>query len=51
MLLAAYVLDCAELDLQQCCLLSSDNYIGEVEELATSLDRSLSCVHTWSLRV
>lgn len=50
-LLAAYVLDCAELDLQQCCLLSSDNYIGEVEELATSLDRSLSCVHTRSLRV
>ncbi len=48
---AAHVFDCAELDLQQCRLLSSDNYVGEVEELATSLDRSLSCTHTRCLRV
>ncbi len=49
--MAARVFDCAELDLQQCRLLSSDNYIGEVEKLATSLDRGLSCIHTRSLRV
>ena len=48
---AAHVFDCAELDLQQCRLLSSYNYIGEVKELAASLDRGMSCIRTRSLRV